>query len=161
MTDVSFCEDGVGMERERQKRLFYFEDFSRYSPGGAGRRLYTPPVETLAPSAPGRTAQHRQQCRPCQNQGGQVPGQTMPTADHTSAHTPGRRTRYTGLHPIPDEPCRVDRDGGGRWRVCNPSIMRIMIALSQAWYIDSRLYKYHTNILLYLVIVNCYLSIDT
>nr|DAH60279.1 MAG TPA: hypothetical protein [Caudoviricetes sp.] len=38
--------------------------------------------------------------------------------------------------------------------------MRIVIALSQAWYIDSRLYKYHTNILLHLVIVNYYLSID-
>ena len=49
----------------------------------------------------------------------------------------------------------------GRWRAGNSSIMRIMIALSQAWYIDSRLYKYHTNILLYLVIANCYLSIDT
>lgn len=56
-------------------------------------------------------------------------------------------------------PGRSGRCRGG-WAACDPSIMRIMIALSQAWYIDSRLYKYHTNILLHLVIVNYYLSID-
>lgn len=45
MIDVSFCKDGVGVgKRNAEKRLFYFGDFSRYSPGGAGRRLYTPPV---------------------------------------------------------------------------------------------------------------------
>nr|DAM26388.1 MAG TPA: hypothetical protein [Caudoviricetes sp.] len=38
--------------------------------------------------------------------------------------------------------------------------MRIMIALSQAWYIDSNMNKYHKDILLFLVIVNYYLSID-
>nr|DAU44158.1 MAG TPA: hypothetical protein [Caudoviricetes sp.] len=38
--------------------------------------------------------------------------------------------------------------------------MCIMIALSQAWYIDSNMNKYHKDILLFLVIVNCYLSID-
>lgn len=42
------------------------------------RSLYTPPVETPAPSAPGTAKQHRQQRRPC----------------------------------------RVDRDGGGRWTAC-------------------------------------------
>lgn len=46
------------------------------------------------------------------------------------------------------------------WRAGNSSIMRIMIALSQAWYIDSNMNKYHKDILLFLVIVNCYLSID-
>lgn len=49
------------------------------------------------------------------------------------------------------------RGAGGRG---NTSIMRIMIALSQAWYIDSNLNKYHKDILLFLVIVNYYLSID-
>ena len=49
---------GVGcFEQKRRvgrqgKRLFYFGDFSRYSPGGAGRRLYTPPVETPATAHP-------------------------------------------------------------------------------------------------------------
>ena len=108
------------------------------------------------PSAPGRTAHHRQQRRPCQNQGGQIPGQTM----QGTTHTPGRWTRCTGLHPIPDRPRRVDRTGGGRWRVGDSSIMRIVIALSQAWYIDSNMNKYHKDILLFLVIVNYYLSID-
>ena len=46
------------------------------------------------------------------------------------------------------------------WRAGNPSIMCIMIALSQAWYIDSNMNKYHKDILLFLVIANCYLSID-
>lgn len=32
------------------------------------------------------------------------------------AHTPGRWTRCTGLHSIPDRPRWVDRNGGGRWR---------------------------------------------
>lgn len=55
---------------------------------------------------------------------------------------------------------RGDRDGGGCWRAGNSSIMRIVIALSQAWYIDSNMNKYHKDILLFLVIVNYYLSID-
>ena len=105
-------------------------------------------------SAPGRTTQHRQQHRPCQMQG------RPPTTGRAPPHTPGRWTRCTGLHSIPGRPRRVDQDGAGGWAVCNPSIMCIMIALSQAWYIDSRLYKYHTNALLHLVIVNYYLSID-
>ena len=82
------------------------------------------------------------------------------TTGSAPTHTPGRWTRCTGLHPIPDRPRGADRDGAGGWRVRNPSITCIMIALSQAWYIDSILYKYHTNILLYLVIANYYLSID-
>ena len=68
--------------------------------------------------------------------------------------------RCTGLHPIPDRPRRADRTGGGRWKAGNRSIMRIVIALSQAWYIDSNMNKYHKDILLFLVIVNYYLSID-
>lgn len=91
-------KEGVGRQG---KRLFYFGDFSRHSPGGAGRRLYTPPVETPAPSAPGRTAQHRQQGKPCQMQG---------RPRHAPTHTPGRWTRCTGLHSIPGRPRRADRD---------------------------------------------------
>jgi hypothetical protein len=94
----------------------------------------------------------------------QAAAQTAPnarqTTPRTDTHTPGRWTRCTGLHSIPDRPRRVDRNGGGRWRAGNTSIMRIMIALSQAWYIDSNINKYHKDILLFLVIVNYYLSID-
>ena len=53
-----------------------------------------------------------------------------------------------------------DLDGGGARERGNSSIMRIVIALSQAWYIDSNMNKYHKDILLFLVIVNYYLSID-
>lgn len=87
----------------------------------------------------------------------------MPDARQTTQgkeHTPGRWTRCTGLHSIP-ETARGDRTGGRRWRAGNSSIMRIVIALSQAWYIDSNMNKYHKDILLFLVIVNCYMSIDT
>ena len=121
------------------------------------RSLYTPPVETPAPQRTRTdcTAQAAAQAVP---EPGRGKYQGRPC--RAPSHTPGHWTRCTGLHSIPDEPRRVDRDGGGRWRAYNPSIMRIMIALSQAWYIDSRLYKYHTNILLHLVMVNRYLSID-
>lgn len=69
------------------------------------------------------------------------------------------RTDCTAQAAAQAAPGRSGRRRG--WTACNPSIMCIMIALSQAWYIDSILYKYHTNILLHLVIVNYYLSIDT
>ncbi len=139
MTDVSFCEDGVGMERER---LFYLLRNERASPA-------PPPAFSPYPSGGDPSP-------PAHPEGLHSTNSSRP---HT-AHTPGRWTRCTGLHPIPDRPRQADRNGGGRWTACNPSIMCIMIALSQAWYIDSRLYKYHTNILLHLVIVNYYLSID-
>lgn len=59
------------------KNAFFFEKFYRgHDPPRSRRSLYTPPVETPAPSAPGTATRHRQQRRPCQNQGGQVPGQT-------------------------------------------------------------------------------------
>lgn len=115
------------------------------------RSLYTPPVETPAPAHPNGLHTTGSSADRARTRAGQVPGQ---------AHA---RTlaRYTGLHSIPDRPRRVDRTGGGRWRVGNSSIMRIMIALSQAWYIDGNMNKYHKDILLFLVIVNYYLSIDT
>jgi len=46
-----FCAEKRGWVGE-EKRLFYFGDFSRYSPGGAGRRLYTPPVRPCTPAHP-------------------------------------------------------------------------------------------------------------
>ena len=45
------------------------------------------------------------------------PGQTM----QETAHTPGRWTRCTGLHSIPDRPRGVDRNGCGRWRAWSVS----------------------------------------
>lgn len=100
-----------------------------------------------SPSAPGQTAQHRQH----QNQGGQVPGQTArPKAGHVALVCTRYQTGRAGQIV----------QAAGRWRAGNSSIMRIMIALSQAWYIDSNMNKYHKDILLFLVIVNCYLSID-
>ena len=114
MTGVWICEGGVGMERERRKNAFFFEKFYRgHDLPHPRRSLHTPPVDTTAPSAPGRTTQHKKQHRPCQNQGG-----ASTRADHAhnrphTAHTPGRWTRCTGLHSIPDRPRRVNRDGGG------------------------------------------------
>nr|DAH46202.1 MAG TPA: hypothetical protein [Caudoviricetes sp.] len=35
------------------------------------------------------------------------------TTGHAPTHTPGRWTRCTGLHSIPDKPRLVDQDGGG------------------------------------------------
>lgn len=107
-----------------------------------------------SPSAPGQAAQHRQQGRPCPNA-----KQTDRSRTRTCTHA---RTlaRCTGLHSIPDSPRGIDRTGGRRWKAGNSSIMRIVIALSQAWYIDSNMNKYHKDILLFLVIVNYYLSID-
>lgn len=52
------------------KNAFFFEKFYRgHDPPHPQSCLYTPPVETPSPSAPGQTAQHRQQGRPCQMQG--------------------------------------------------------------------------------------------
>ena len=93
----------------------------------------------------------------------QAAGQAVPEPGQTiqgTAHRPGRWTRCTGLLTIPDKPRRVDRDGGGARGRGNSSIMRIVIVLSQAWYIDSNMNKYHKDILLFLVIANHYLSID-
>lgn len=79
MTDVSFCEDGVG--------LFYFFRWLGDSPAPHPVAQYAPPV------------------------GG------SPSAPRSTGHdTPGRWTRCTGLHPIPDRPRGADRTGGRRWR---------------------------------------------
>lgn len=94
----------------------------------------------------------------------QAAGQAVPDA---------RQTTHKARHTIPDAGndvpvCTRYQTGhtgaigtaAGRWRAGNASIMRIVIALSQAWYIDSNMNKYHKGILLFLVIANCYLSID-
>lgn len=66
----------------------------------------------LRPSAPGTPAHHRQQVRPCQMQG---------RPRHAQTRTPGRWTRCTGLHSIPDRPRGADSTGGERWRVGSAS----------------------------------------
>lgn len=62
----------------RQKNAFFEFFLRRLSTHPHPRRsLYTPPVETPAPSAPGQTAAHRRQhSKPRHNQGRQVPGRT-------------------------------------------------------------------------------------
>ena len=116
---VWICEGGVGVGGTNPEKTPFFNFFyARCRPPHPRRSLYAPQVDTPAPSAPGRTTQHRQQHRPCQNQGG-----ASTRADHAhnrphTAHTPGRWTRCTGLHSIPDKPRRADRDGGGRWTAC-------------------------------------------
>lgn len=138
------CEDEVG--------LFYFFGGNRTDRAGLGGGCIPRRCTPAPSSAPGRTTPGRPY---------QMQGQTMQdTAHGAPTHTPGRWTRCGGLHSIPDCPRRADRNGAGRWRADNTSIMRIMIALSQAWYIDSNMNKYHKDILSFLVIVNYYLSID-
>ena len=89
MTDVSFCKDGVGVERER---LFM----------GFGIRATDHPTPRLSPYTPevGAASSPR------------TAGQA--SAPRSTGHdTPGHWTRCTGLHSIPDKPRRVDQDGGG------------------------------------------------
>lgn len=87
-----------------------------------------------------------------------VPDASTYHAGHdTHARTLGTLHRFA---PDTRQAARGDRDCAGHWRAGNSSIIRIMIALSQAWYIDSNMNKYHKDILLFLVIVNYYLSID-
>lgn len=105
----------------------------------------------LHPSAPGTTEHDRQQGRPCQMQGRPRKARhTRPDAGHAAPVCTRYQTSRAG-QIVP---------AAGRWRAGNPSITRIVIALSQAWYIDSNMNKYHKDILSFLVIVNYYLSID-
>lgn len=96
----------------------------------------------------------------------QAAAQTVPDARQTARSRPHTGTHARTLDTLHRSASDTRQAAPGRsgrrrgWAACNPSIMCIMIALSQAWYIDSILYKYHTNILLHLVIVNYYLSID-
>ena len=95
-----------------------------------------------SPSAPGQTAQHGQQGRPCQMQG---------RPRHAPTHTPGHWTRCTGLHSIPDRPRRADRTGGRRCNVSGKvynfgrSILSIFIWIYFAKSIDNPyIYGYNT-----------------
>lgn len=92
-------KEGVG--RERTPFLFW-RFFALLTGRGWAAAVY-PAGGDPSPSAPGQTAQHRQQGKP----------------RHAPAHTPGRWTRCTSLHSIPDRPRRADRTGGGCWTVCN------------------------------------------
>lgn len=141
---VLICESGVGVgERNAENAFFVLV-------GGDGTHLphprlapYTPPVEAPASSAPGTTAHDRQQGRPCQMQG------RPPTTSHAPTHTPKCWTR-----------CAGKSGRRRRWMAGNSSIMRIVIALSQAWSSDSNMHNYHINLLVYLVIVICYQVLD-
>lgn len=144
MTGVSFCEDGVGVGKRNAENAF-FEFFQR--------RLSTHPTP-VAPCIPLRWRPQP----PAHPDGLHSTGSS---ADH-ARHDTHARTLDTLHRSAPDtrQATPGDRDGSRCWRVGNSSIMRIVIALSQAWYIDSNMNKYHKDILLFLVIVNYYLSID-
>ena len=154
---VLVCEGGVGVGKWNLENAF-FEFFLR--------RLSTHPTPGV-PCIPRRWRPQPQRTR--NDCTAQTAAQAVPEPGRgkyqgrprNERHAPGRWTRCTGLRPIPDRPRWEDRTGGGARGRSNSSIVRILIALSQAWYIDSNMNKYHKDILLFLVIVNCYLSIDT
>ena len=81
---VWICEGGVGMERERRKTPFLNFFYARCRPPDPRLSPYTPEVETPAPSAPGQTAQHRQQHRACQTRHTGTHARTLDTL-HRSA----------------------------------------------------------------------------
>lgn len=104
-------KEGVVNHHPFNKTSFLNFFYARCRPPHTRRSLYTPPVETPAPSTPRQTAQHRQQ------------EQTVPDAKQTTqgtAHEPRRRTRGTGLHSIP-ETARGDRGCAGCWMAWNVS----------------------------------------
>ena len=130
---VSFCEGGVV--------FFIFSVVTGLTCPHPGLRPHSPPGD---PSAPGTATRYRQQGRPRKAR------HTRPDAGHAAPVCTRCQTGHAG----------TIGQGAGCWMPGNSSIMRIVIALSQAWYIDSNMNKYHKDILLFLVIVNCYLSID-
>ena len=95
-------KDGVGRQG---KRLFYFGRRWRHSPPHPRLSLYTPPVETPAPSAPGQTAHDRQQHRPCQMQGRPCKARhTRPGAGHAAPSRSGKRRGPECLRSASDRP---------------------------------------------------------
>lgn len=110
---VLICEGGVGVGKRNSENAFFFEKFYRgHDLPHPRRSLYTPRVETPAPSAPGRTTQHRQQRRPCQ-----IPGRASVRADHATTlpdvgHVAPVCTRY-----------QTDR-AGWRWIACAVCLIR-------------------------------------
>ena len=84
---VSFCEEGVGVGKGNPENAFFFEKFYRgHDLPHPKRSLYTPPVETTAPSTPGQTAQHRQQ------------EQAVPDARQTTPRTDTHARTLDTLH---------------------------------------------------------------
>lgn len=155
---VLICEGGVGVGKRNTENAFFFEKFYRgHDLPHPRRSLYTPPVETPAPAHPNGLHTTGSRAGRARTRAGQVPGQTMQGTTHARALDTLHRSALDARQAAPG---RSVRRRGAEWR-CNPSIMRILIALSQAWYIDSNMNKYHKDILLFLVIANCYLSIDT
>ena len=149
---VLICEGGVGVGKRNTENAFFLEKFYRgHDLPHPRRSLYTPPVETPAPA---------------HSDGLHITGSSVGRARCKADHATHRHTRPDAGHAAPV--CtryQTDHAGAigqcaGRWRAGNSSIMRIVIALSQAWYIDSNMNKYHKDILLFLVIANCYLYID-
>lgn len=103
---VLICESGVGVGNESAFFILVGGDGTHLP--HPRRSLYAPPVHPcpLQRTRNGYTAQ--------------AAGQTVPDARQTTqgtTHTPGRWTRCTGLHSIPDRPRRADRTGGGCWNV--------------------------------------------
>lgn len=122
---VSFCKGGVG--------LFYFFGGDGTDRAGLGGGYIPRRCTPAHSSAPGQTAQHRQQGRPCQNQGGQIPGQTTPCTDtHArtldTLHRSALDTRQTA---------RGDRDDGGAgWRAVCPKLCRFVHSVAVQKYIS-------------------------
>lgn len=143
---ASFCEGGVGVGKESAFFILVGGDGTHHPHPGLWPN--SPPG---GPSAPGQTAQHRQQRRPCQNQGGK---DTMAYSYPDAGHAAPVCTRYQTGRAV------AIGTAAGRWRAGNSSIARIVIALSQAWSSDSNMHNYHINLLVYLVIVICYQILD-
>lgn len=133
---ASFCEGGVGIGKESAFFILV---------GGDGTHrphpVLWPHSPQVAPAHPDRlhstgSSADRARCKPDRPQQA-THRHTRPNAGH--AGRSGRRRR---------------------WMAGNSSIMRIVIALSQAWSSDSNMHNYHINLLVYLVIVICYQALD-
>lgn len=102
----------MGIDKRNAENAF-FEFFLReVSTTPPPARPIYPRGGDPSPSAPGQTAQHRQQGRPCQMQG---------RPRHAPTHTPGHWTRCTGLHSIPDRPRGAIGTAAERWRAWSVS----------------------------------------
>lgn len=96
-------KEGVVNHHHFNKTSFLNFFYARCRPPHPRLAPYTPEVETPAP-------QHTRTDRTSQ-----AAVQAAPDASQTmqgKAHTPGRWTRCTGLHKIPNRPRRADRTGG-------------------------------------------------
>lgn len=128
------------------------QGWSRYSPA-------PPPALPIYPAGGDPSPQRTRADRTAQ-----AAAQAVPDARQTTPRTDTHAQTLDTLHRSALDTRQAARGRSVRRRGAgereNSSIMRIVIALSQAWYIDSNMNKYHKDILLFLVIVNYYLSID-